>query len=92
MKWTHRLIALGCIAALPAIAQADSSSNCYAIKDKDTQRYCLATVKNEPTRCYSISDHDGQRLCLAETKGQRSTCYSIRDKDTQRLCLAKVPN
>lgn len=71
---------------------ADASSDCYAIKDKDKQRYCLASVKGEPSRCYLIQNRDEQRLCLAETKGRRSTCFSIKDRDTQRLCLAKVPH
>lgn len=80
-----------CIAVVPAVAQADNSSDCYSIRDKDKQRYCLASVNGKPSRCYSIQDHDDKQLCLAEIKGQRSTCYTIRDKDTQRLCLAKIP-
>lgn len=87
MRWTLLSLTL-----LVTWAQADASSNCYSIQDKDKQRYCLASVKGEPSRCYSIQDHDQKQLCLAETKSSRSTCYSIKDRDTQRLCLAKVPN
>ncbi|MBM5458694.1 hypothetical protein H8F21_14085 [Pseudomonas sp. P66] len=86
MRWTLLSLTL-----LAAFAQADASCNCYSIKDMDKQRYCLASVKGDPSRCYSIRAHDGKQLCLAETKGTRSTCYSIKDKDTQRLCLANVP-
>lgn len=92
MQWISRITTIACLAVLPALTHADSSSKCYSIQDKDKQRYCLASVKGESSRCYSIQDHDSKQLCLAEVKGQRSTCYSIRDRDTQRLCLAKIPN
>lgn len=85
MRWT--LLSLTLLATLAQAAATD----CYSIKDKDKQRYCLASAKGDASRCYSIRDHDAKQLCLAEIKGNRSSCYSIKDKDTQRLCLAKVP-
>lgn len=73
---------------MSALATA-SPNDCYAIRDKDKQNYCLATLKGDTSRCYSIRDKDAQRLCLAEVRDDRSTCYSIKDKDTKNLCLAR---
>lgn len=73
----------------PALALA-SSNDCYRIKDKDAQKYCLAATGNNPSRCYTIHNDDQKKLCLAETQGNSSKCYQIKDSDTKNLCLARM--
>lgn len=67
-----------------------SPADCYRIKDKDAQSYCLATTGHRSIICYQIRNEDQKRLCLAEIQGNTSTCFQIRDEDTRNLCLAKL--
>lgn len=64
-------------------------SDCYAIRDPDMRRYCLAETRGNRSDCYAIDDHDSRRHCLAEVGGRKSDCYSINDADERRRCLAK---
>ncbi|MDP5622145.1 hypothetical protein P3800_22235, partial [Pseudomonas aeruginosa] len=59
------------------------SNDCYRIKDKDSESYCLAVTSGNSSKCYSIKNKDAEKLCLAEVRGSASSCYSIRDKDTK---------
>jgi len=77
------------IMIMPGFALA-SSADCYRIKDKDAQKYCLATTGSSSAQCYSIHNDDQKKLCLAETQSNSSVCYQIKDKDMKNLCLAKV--
>lgn len=78
---------LVCIA--PCLAFA-GPSDCYRIKDKDAERYCLAVISGNFSKCYSIKSSDMEKMCLAEIKGKPSSCYSIKDLDARNLCLAKT--
>lgn len=65
------------------------SSQCYAIRDADMRRYCLAETRGNRSDCYAIQDHDKRTQCLAEVGGRKSDCYSIHDADERSRCLAR---
>ena len=66
------------------------TSDCYRIKDKDAERYCLAVISGDSSKCFSIKNSDMEHMCLAEIKGKASACYSVKDPDARNICLAKA--
>lgn len=80
-----RLILL-CLVLFTGAALADASSDCYAINDKDKQRYCLASVKGEPSRCYSIQSRDEMPFWTSSTTCRKKPAVESQSKQRTRPC------
>lgn len=42
--------------------------HCYAIRDQDRRKLCLATLKGQRSYCHAIKERDTRKQCLATVK------------------------
>lgn len=84
-------VVFGMLMTIPAAAPPSQSTECYSIKRRDMQLYCLATTSQSLDRCHLIQNADAKNYCLATVGQRRDNCHHVRDNDLKYLCLATVP-
>lgn len=74
------------LAAVSSVEAKPDPNRCYAVKDADLRRDCLARTKKDRNQCLSIRNADQRRACEGATTGDKNRCLSIRDADQRRYC------
>ena len=65
-----------------------NASNCWKIKNKDTQALCESKFEHKKN-CWLIKNKDLQAYCEATVYG-KSSCWQIKESDAKEMCIAET--